>query len=206
MAVDSAENFQAPTARDLRLQWRSGRLCLDFIATKGEWEGRQFERIVDSDHWLCWLGKARVAAPPAVTEADLREMVELREHAYRIVRSRAASEPVPKDSLAVLNRFAMISPPPPQINEDGREIKRDVTQRPDEVLSIIARDLINLLAGPLHDRIRKCAEPTCEFYFADSSRPGRRRWCTSCGAAAASARYRDRRNRELADKELRDRT
>ncbi|MBO1903100.1 ABATE domain-containing protein [Leucobacter weissii] len=196
-------NGAVPTAKDLKLQLRSGRLSLDFIATLGEWEGRRIERIVDSAQWLCWLGKARVVCPPAATEGDLREMQELREHAYRVIRAKVEETTPPLDSLAVINRFALTPPPPPQIDDDGRTLKRALMQRPDEVLSVIARDLIDLLSGPLQNRIRKCEEESCEFYFADNSRPGRRRWCTSCGAAAASARYRNRRNRELA-KQQRD--
>lgn len=200
MTTDPMSPPRAPSARDLRLQLRSGRLCLDFIATQGGWETGRFERIVDSRGWLCWLDKARVVPPPAVTEADLREMAELREHVHRIIRAKVAAEPPPADSLAVVNRFALIPPAPPQIDEDGRTVKRPALQRPDEVLSAIARDLIDLLTGPLQDRIRKCAEPSCEFYFADGSRPGRRLWCTSCGTAAASARYRNRQNRERPDR------
>lgn len=190
---------EAPSAKDLRLQLRSGRLCLDFLATKGEWESRQFERIVDSEQWLCWLGKARVVTPPAVTESDLRDMAELREHVHRIVRAKVTGEALPTDSLAIVNRFALTPPPPPQLEDDGKALRRPIMQRPDEVLSVIARDLIDLLAGPLQNRIRKCADPGCEFYFADSSRPGRRRWCTSCGAATASARYRRRLTDEQPD-------
>jgi predicted RNA-binding Zn ribbon-like protein len=190
--MSPAEGDLAPTARDLRLQLRSGRLCLDFIATMGEWQGRRFERIVDSEQWLCWLAKARVVCPPAVTTADLREMAELREHVQRVIAAKAGGEHPPGESLAVVNRFALTPPPPPQLDDDGRTLRRPLMQRPDEVLSVIARDLIDLLTGPVHNRIRACAEATCEFYFADNSRPGSRRWCTSCGAAAASARYRRR--------------
>ena len=44
------------------------------------------------------------------------------------------------------------------------------------------------------DRIRECESPECALLFVDTSRPGRRRWCSSaaCGSKDRSASYRRR--------------
>jgi predicted RNA-binding Zn ribbon-like protein len=62
------------------------------------------------------------------------------------------------------------------------------------VLSTIARDAIDLLAGPYAGRIRECAHPDCSRLFLDVSHAGRRRWCgmTACGNRSKSAAYRRR--------------
>ena len=62
-------------------------------------------------------------------------------------------------------------------------------------LSSIARDAIDLLAGPLGHRIRVCAAEDCAFLFVDASRPGTRRWCSMqrCGNLAKIRTHRQGR-------------
>jgi predicted RNA-binding Zn ribbon-like protein len=60
------------------------------------------------------------------------------------------------------------------------------------LLSSLARDAVDLLSGPLADRIRTCAADECSLLYVDASRAGRRRWCSmnTCGARAKMATYR----------------
>ena len=55
--------------------------------------------------------------------------------------------------------------------------------RATQALSTLAREMIELLSGPLAGRIRECASDNCPLVFVDSSRPGARRWCAMerCG-------------------------
>ncbi|MGW2200325.1 CGNR zinc finger domain-containing protein, partial [Streptosporangium sp. NPDC001682] len=55
--------------------------------------------------------------------------------------------------------------------------------RATQALSTLAREMIELLSGPLSGRIRECASDDCPLVFVDSSRPGARRWCAMerCG-------------------------
>jgi predicted RNA-binding Zn ribbon-like protein len=60
-------------------------------------------------------------------------------------------------------------------------------------VSAIARDAIDLVAGPHAERIRECAADDCSLIFVDLSRPGQRRWCSMerCGNRAKQrTRYR----------------
>ena len=41
-----------------------------------------------------------------------------------------------------------------------------------QVLSTLAREMIDLMSGPLSGRNRECASGTCPLVFVDSSRPG----------------------------------
>ncbi|NUR93303.1 MAG: CGNR zinc finger domain-containing protein, partial [Nonomuraea sp.] len=52
-----------------------------------------------------------------------------------------------------------------------------------QALSTLAREMIELLTGPLRERFRECASDDCPLVFVDSSRPGARRWCAMerCG-------------------------
>lgn len=51
-----------------------------------------------------------------------------------------------------------------------------------------------LLNGDLHARIRACPGSNCGWLFVDTSKNGRRKWCSEadCGAAARMKRHRQR--------------
>jgi predicted RNA-binding Zn ribbon-like protein len=48
------------------------------------------------------------------------------------------------------------------------------------------------------DRLRICANDTCRWVFADTSRTGKRKWCdmATCGNRAKAARHRERKRAE----------
>ena len=76
---------------------------------------------------------------------------------------------------------------------DGARVWREPSAA--QALSDIARDAIALLADPAqHARLRRCASPDCDLIFYDSSRPGRRRWCSTerCGDRMRARAYRAR--------------
>jgi predicted RNA-binding Zn ribbon-like protein len=66
--------------------------------------------------------------------------------------------------------------------------RRDVAT----ALSAVARDAVDLLAGPDRNRIRRCGR--CTLHFVDRSRPGNRRWCSMelCGNQSKAEAFRAR--------------
>jgi predicted RNA-binding Zn ribbon-like protein len=64
----------------------------------------------------------------------------------------------------------------------------------DDVLARIAERIARQVIAPDVDRLRICANDDCRMPFFDSSRTGRRRWCTMqvCGNRAKAARHRAR--------------
>ncbi len=59
---------------------------------------------------------------------------------------------------------------------------------------LAARDLLRLLADR-PDRIRRCANPDCVLWFADTTRSGTRRWCSmtgGCGSRLKARRHLER--------------
>ena len=65
-------------------------------------------------------------------------------------------------------------------------------------LSTLARELIDLLDGPLAGRIRTCDADNCHLVFVDTSRSGARRWCSMerCGNRQKVRAFRARAGRE----------
>ena len=85
--------------------------------------------------------------------------------------------------MSIINRAAAAAPLVPELGADGTTAGWAAPVRATQVLSTLAREMIELLSGPLSGRIRECASDDCPLVFVDSSRPGARRWCAMerCG-------------------------
>jgi predicted RNA-binding Zn ribbon-like protein len=183
-------------AAELRFHFKSGRLCLDFVATVGERWRRSFERLRMPEDLGRWLVEASLlSCVPSVNESELEDARRLRESIYRMATRVGTGRPQRRD-LRELNRWAAKPPLQPRLGDDGRTVTW-VGDRPVEAaLAMIARDAADLLSGPLAARIRECAGPDCALLFVDGSRPGQRRWCSmeACGNRIKTAAYRRRRS------------
>jgi predicted RNA-binding Zn ribbon-like protein len=180
---------------ELRFHWKSGRLCLDFVATVGERWRRSFDRLLAPDDLARWMVESGLlASPPQVSGRQLAVGRELREAINRLARPRTGPEPGDRDEL---NRLAARVPLAPQLTAQNRLVW--IADRPVEAMfATIARDAVDLLSGPLAARIRECGAADCALLFVDTSRPGARRWCSTaaCGNRVRTKAYRQRR-REL---------
>jgi predicted RNA-binding Zn ribbon-like protein len=177
---------------ELRFHWKSGRVCLDFVATVGERWRRSFERLLKPEDLARWcVESGLVNEPPPVSRRQLAAGRTLREAINRLAHSGLDPE---VGDRAELNRWAAQAPLAPQLTEPGDLIW--VSERPVEAMfATIARDAVDLLTGPLADRIRECSAPDCALLFVDTSRPGQRRWCSgaACGNRTRTKTYRARR-------------
>jgi len=68
------------------------------------------------------------------------------------------------------------------------------------VLAELAAACVELLESHRPDQLRKCENPACTLWFADSKRGPRRRWCSmsACGNRNKAAAHRARARGELA--------
>ena len=187
----SAQVLHDLPPEELRFHWESGRLCLDLVATVGERWRRSFERLVTPQDLARWMVETgTLATVPDVSARQLAAARTLREAINRL--ARPGIEPEPRDREE-LNRWAAGAPLAPQLTPDGKVVW--VAARPVEAMfATIARDAVDLLSGPLAGRIRECGAPDCALLFVDTSRPGRRQWCSgaACGNRARTKSYRQR--------------
>jgi predicted RNA-binding Zn ribbon-like protein len=194
-AEASAADGDVP-AGEPRFNFRSGRLCLALVATVGErWRGRH-ERLrepADLARWYVEAGLLQEA--PRVTASGLEAARELREAVHRIARALIAGERPSAGDEAVLNAAAAAPPLVPVLRAGTGHLALPATRGQQAALSTVARDAVDLFAGPAAARLRACASPECALLFVDTSRPGRRRWCssTACGGRDRAAAYRRRR-------------
>ena len=81
----------------------------------------------------------------------------------------------------------------PTIGPDGT---RDWAGTPTggQLVATVARDAVELFTGPLASRIRMCHGERCYLVYVDTSRPGRRRWCSMerCGNRNKVSAHRSR--------------
>lgn len=99
--------------------------------------------------------------------------------------------------VSAVNTFAEHPGPIPQLTSTG-QLRLLVPDPVPGALSVLARDEIDVLAGPLSGRLRECAAPDCAFLFVDTSRPGVRRWCahSRCGNRQNVRAHRSRRKQQ----------
>ena len=174
-------------------KFRSGRLALDLPATLAlRLKAEPRDQLAAPEDLVRWLVAAGLGPDPmAGTEADLRAARELREALYRLAWARIHGEPFEARDLAVVNRWAAEPLPVPQLGAQGLAwIGHGVRAG----LAAVAKDGVELLGGPLAPRLRKCANPGCAILFVDTSRSGRRRWCSmaACGNKAKVGAFRRR--------------
>lgn len=169
-----------------RFTWVGGRTSVDFTATLGKRLQTPIERIPAAADLSRWFRDAGLTDDSVTVSArTFTQALVLREALYRLFTGTALAADVD-----VVNRWSARPLPGPRLTHDLRA--EPTTTDAASLLSVLARDAIDLLTGPLADRIRRCAADDCSLLFVDESRAGRRRWCSmnACGARAKMAHYR----------------
>ncbi|KJS55624.1 zf-CGNR multi-domain protein [Streptomyces rubellomurinus subsp. indigoferus] len=179
-----------------------GALCLELLTTGGPGEYARYEVLHQPSDLAAWLPRSRLRLPAGavrITADQLAAARTLRDALWRLAAARAHGAPGDPADYAVLNRAAEHPPLVPRIAPDGTPaapLPADGAQ----LASTLARDAIALLTGPYADRVRECGAHNCQLVFVDTSRPGRRRWCSMerCGNRHKVRALRARREPEPA--------
>lgn len=173
----------------------AGAVCLDFAHTGGEGGYAKFELFLEPDDLGAWLAEPPLSAviTEPVTGRDLVVAKALRLAIWDAAHAQVAGAPVSMVAGATLNQVAAAEPLVPMLTAAGASWAQPV--RASQALSTLAREMIELLSGPLAGRFRECASDTCLMVFVDSSRPNARRWCSMerCGNRAKLRAHRARR-------------
>jgi predicted RNA-binding Zn ribbon-like protein len=203
-------------------QWKliGGALCLDFVNTVSgrvssgaaqdglDWVDDVLEErlgaYADLVDWAEAAGAveageaerldARAAADPRAATHLVTRARALRETLYRIFKAVVEGWLPRDDDLARLDREARLLHAGETLGwEAGRLVR---SWRGDDALAHplwpVVRSAVELLsAGPL-ERVGQCPGERCGWLFLDTSRGGRRRWCSmaDCGNVAKVRRHR----------------
>jgi predicted RNA-binding Zn ribbon-like protein len=133
---------------------------------------------------------------PDPAQDVLRQAREVREAVYALLtaaRSPGGPAGCPPRERELLNRAAAAAPPVPVLQADG-SVAYTAGDPVGAVLADIARDALTLATSPVLERVRACAGPQCAAWFLDTSRPGKRRWCSmeTCGNQAKKTTWRSK--------------
>src|SRR2546429_3235352 len=127
--------------------------------------------------------------------ADLRAF---REALRRGLVAWAAAGTPPARLIALLNHHLARDPAVTEVSRKGRDVVtrlRSAGGPIERLYGAVARSAAELITQGDPRRLRKCANPTCRLMFYDTSKSGRRRWCSMqlCGSRAKVRAFYQRR-------------
>ncbi|WP_424886906.1 CGNR zinc finger domain-containing protein [Streptomyces sp. XH2] len=161
-----------------------GALCLELLPTGGPGPYRRYEVLHEPTDLAAWAERSRLTPTPAleISRAEVADARRLRDALFRVAVAHTHGEPHPPGDLEVINEAAARPALAPAIAPNGRR-QWAGTPSGTHLLATVARDAVDLLTGSFVHRIRTCAAEDCHLIYVDTSRPGRRRWCSMehCG-------------------------
>jgi predicted RNA-binding Zn ribbon-like protein len=187
-----------PRPDQLEFPFSGGRVSLDLTGTVGQRSGPSYERLrspADLSRWLMEAGL--VTAVVRVDEGQLELVRDLREVIYGALVETMAGRPPAAEDVRQLNAAALWPPRAPQLDAPSGALRWTARRPLQAALSTVAREAIELLTSADMRRVKECAAADCSLLFLDSSRSGRRRWCSMarCGNREKTSTYRERRRR-----------
>ena len=134
------------------------------------------------------LVRARLLPAGCITDAALGEARALRALLWEIFDAQKDAHAIPADSFTGLLDTASRCGAHLTVHPDGSMTSPDA----DGALAILALRAITLVLAPPPQGVRACDR--CGWFFIDSSRSRRRRWCSmkTCGNQAKATRHRAR--------------
>jgi len=199
-------------------------VCLDFINTLDDRFASEPKELLKSYIDLARFAEdtgilsdtqvdrlfARSETSPETAQKALRAAIELREAMFAVFTAIANRKAIPPAALTTLNQFiqaaaqhAQLVPVPPARASAGAqpapgarfEWRFDALPGDfSDPLWPIARSAADLLTSDELANVRTCASKTCQWFFLDTSKNHRRRWCdmTKCGNRAKVQRFYQR--------------
>ena len=187
-----------------------GHVALDFTNTaefRGSAEQKEFLGSYESILAWCWQAELIAddeAAQLSILGSQQRIKAEqvfqrtlaLREAVYRLCVALIDDGTQPNGDLALLNRFLDQAQQHRQLASTGKSFSWVWTNAETDlscILWVLALAAAELLTSEKLTRLRQC--PNCGWLFLDTSRNGKRRWCSMdfCGSQVKSRRQYERK-------------
>ncbi|MCW3099466.1 MAG: hypothetical protein JWL77_5084 [Chthonomonadaceae bacterium] len=186
-------------------------MALDFVNTEVVKRGRIVNLLQTFEDLVSWLRQAGAIDETAEAEAlrqwsgtpegtrTLQYALHLRGVLRAMAQQITENLQVPADALEAINTtlrrrrgYTQVVPG----DEGYRRLFHLEVEEPEDLLVPVAEAAGDLICHGDLSLIRKCENPKCVLYFADTSKNRARRWCSMsvCGnRAKAAAHYRRRR-------------
>ena len=185
-------NIVALPARVPKSEFVAGRLSLAFCNTVALPDAA--DRLADAAGLVAWAGRAGFTLADTPDAAGFADILRLRE-ILRTIFGALATGFAPDQ--AALDRLADMAPPVRLIwNDAAQRAERATADRGPlaRLQQSIIADAIDLVSGSDVIRIKQCPAHDCRWFFFDTSKNRKRRWCamSDCGVKAKVSRYRGR--------------
>ncbi|MER9947235.1 CGNR zinc finger domain-containing protein [Mesorhizobium sp. M0047] len=155
---------------------------MDFLATVGERGHRDIERLRSLDDLAGWIKHAGISTQETLLkDSDLSEAKTLRDVMVRVLEDLQERRKPDVADIGALNQAAKRPPLRPELGAEGHGVVLHADVLVPSVLSTLARDFIQLVGSGEVDRVKRCADPTCNMFFLDKSRANNRIWCATEG-------------------------
>lgn len=183
---------EPPATRGLMLHSRTGvayrfdagALCLELLTTGGPGLHHRFEVLHRPADLTAWTERSRLTPTPElrISDVEVADARRLRDALFRAAVAHIRGESPAARDFEIINQAASHPSLAPVIGSDGKR-RWSETASGTHLLATVARDAVDLFTGTLARRIRTCADEDCGLIYVDTSRPGRRRWCSMeyCG-------------------------
>ena len=205
--------------QDSHFVFDGGTLALDLLNTWRFNADQPLDLLQSPEDLVIWLAAAglpdgaycaELSSSPPNRRILLDEALWLRRDILLIVQSLVAGELPPPYTVDALNRILTESGTsfrldsltiPPEGDQEERmegQLVLNVHEHISSVLGVlqpIALSAARIVTEAIPTRIRQCASSNCMYWFLDTSKSGRRRWCSMsrCGNRAKVAKhYRQR--------------
>ena len=205
--------------QDSHFVFDGGTLALDLLNTWRFNADQPLDLLQGPEDLVIWLAAAglpdgaycaELSSSPPNRRILLDEALWLRRDILLIVQSLVAGELPPPYTVDALNRILTESGTsfrldsltiPPEGDQEERmegQLVLNVHEHISSVLGVlqpIALSTARIVTEANPTRIRQCASSNCMYWFLDTSKSGRRRWCSMsrCGNRAKVAKhYRQR--------------
>ncbi len=199
-------------ASPLPFRFDAGHPALDFLNTRaGPDDGSDLLTAAPDAVWR-WLEAAGLLPERGASGAEggagalplhrllLTEALRLREAVGDALEALRSGAPLPAPRVHELARaleagvWRRVLERPAVAGGDGdapRVRQRAEARDVPGLLAPLADAAVSLLTTADPGRIRRCDDPRCRAWFLDTSRSGRRRWCSMarCGNRAKAARH-----------------
>lgn len=189
-----------------------GRIAVDFAntahptsgteGTLDDWPGLvsflEQAQVISAQRAAALLAMQRT--DPQALELLLRKALRLRASLVQAFGALVRQESVEQACIRVINDLLRVTEGHDElVSEDHAWKLRFVARErhPEWLLTAIARSAAEIISEGRAAPLRRCANPLCQFLFYDTSRTGRRRWCsmTRCGNRSKVAAFAKRKVR-----------
>lgn len=175
-------------------------LAVEFVNTRRS-PSDQADLIGDYERLEAWLGGGSPQSLPS-RRLLFAEAHRLREVVGDVLHALEGGRPPDDRSLRGLDRLLGDTSLRPrlELSEGAPNGVRFSLENPRADgwarLEEITMDTARLAATARRERLRRCAAPECPRWFIDTSKGGRRKWCSmkTCGNRNKVARFRSRQS------------